>query len=313
MIKITTFEDIIRAIFDGDWYRSHYPDIANTGIDPLAHYLSFGLAEGRDPNRFFDSHWYRQTYPDVAAAGIPPFLHYLQFGASELRNPHPRFDAAYYVFFHPEAAGNPLFFHATHGAAQGFATTRGFDIAAYLPAPGPPPALPAGLLVDVIIPVYRGLGETRRCLVSVLADHAAPRGDVIVIDDCSPEPALSAWLDRLNETGAIRLIRPPRNLGFVAAVNRGIQAAGDRDVALLNSDTEVPRGWLARLAAHAYAGARIATVSPFSNNATICSYPNRDGGDLAFGADLAAIDAATRAVNAGRSVEIPVTVGSCMY
>ncbi len=313
MIKITTFEDIIRAIFDGDWYRSHYPDIANTGIDPLAHYLSFGLAEGRDPNRFFDSHWYRQTYPDVAAAGIPPFLHYLQFGASELRNPHPRFDAAYYVFFHPEAAGNPLFFHATHGAAQGFATTRGFDIAAYLPAPGPPPALPAGLLVDVIIPVYRGLGETRRCLVSVLADHAAPRGDVIVIDDCSPEPALSAWLDRLNETGAIRLIRPPRNLGFVAAVNRGIQAAGDRDVALLNSDTEVPRGWLARLAAHAYAGARIATVSPFSNNATICSYPNRDGGDLAFGADLAAIDAATRAVNVGRSVEIPVTVGSCMY
>ncbi len=313
MIRITTFEDIIRAIFDGEWYRSHYPDIANTGIDPLSHYLSFGLAEGRDPNRFFDSQWYRQTYPDVAAAGIPPFLHYLQFGASELRNPHPRFDAAYYVFLHPEAAGNPLFFHATHGAAQGFPTARGFDLAAYLPSPGPAPALPPGLLVDVVIPVYRGLRETRRCLAAVLADLAAPLGDVIVIDDCSPEPALSAWLDRLNETGAIRLIRPPRNLGFVAAVNRGIQAAGDRDVVLLNSDTEVPRGWLKRLAAHAYGGARIATVSPFSNNATICSYPNLDGGELPPPLDFAAIDAATRAVNVGRAVDIPVTVGSCMY
>ncbi len=313
MIRLTTLEDIVRALFDEDWYRSRYPDIASSGTDPLAHYLFFGLAEGRDPNRFFDSHWYRQTYPDVAAAGIPPLLHYLQFGAGELRDPHPRFDAAYYVFLHPEAAGNPLFFHITHGAAQGFVTARGFDRAAYLPSPGPPPTLPPDILVDVVIPVYRGLAETRRCLVSVLEDRSAPLGDVIVIDDCSPEPALSSWLDRLNEAGAIRLIRPPRNLGFVAAANRGMQAAGMRDVVLLNSDTMVPRGWLARLAAHAYAGTRIATVSPFSNNATICSYPSLDGGGLAFGRDFAEIDAAAQAVNAGRTAELPVTVGSCMY
>lgn len=314
MIKLPTFADVIRALFDGDWYRTHYPDVANSGTDPLNHYLSFGFAEGRDPNRFFDGRWYRQTYPDVASAGIPPILHYLQFGAQELRNPHPRFDAPYYVYLHPEAAANPLFYHVTHGAAQGYATARAFDLAAHLPAaPGPRPAPPPEIVVDVVIPVYRGVEETRRCLASVFADRAPPLGDVIVIDDCSPEPALSAWLDEMNESGAIRLIRPPRNLGFVEAANRGMQAAGGRDVVLLNSDTEVPRGWLSRLAAHAYAGARIATVSPFSNNATICSYPDLQGGGLAFGLELAEIDAATKAVNAGRAVDVPVGVGSCMY
>ena len=111
--------------------------------------------------------------------------------------------------------------------------------------------------MDVVIPVYRGRAETKRCLDSVLADTARPAGRVIVVDDQSPEPALSALLDRLAAAGRIVLLRNPANRGFVASVNRGIQAAGSHDVALLNSDTEVPQGWLARLAGHAYAAPRI--------------------------------------------------------
>ena len=84
-------------------------------------------------------------------------------------------------------------------------------------------------------------------------------------------------------------------------------------MALLNSDTEVPQGWLRRLAAQAYAEPRIASVSPFSNNATICGYPRDEGGPLPLGLDLGTIDAACRSVNAGRSVAVPTTVGFCMY
>ena len=40
-------------------------------------------------------------------------------------------------------------------------------------------------------------------------------------------------------------MRNRRNRGFVASVNSGIEAAGTHDVVLLNSDTEVPPGWLA--------------------------------------------------------------------
>jgi GT2 family glycosyltransferase len=126
--------------------------------------------------------------------------------------------------------------------------------------------------VDVVIPAYRGLAQTQRCIGTVLADPLRPAGRVIVVDDQSPEPRLSAWLDRQATDGQITLVRNQRNLGFVASVNIGIEEAGTQDVVLLNSDTEVPSGWIARLAGHAYVTSRVASVSPSSNNATICGY-----------------------------------------
>src|SRR6185437_14887509 len=99
----------------------------------------------------------------------------------------------------------------------------------------------------------------------------------------------------------------------VASVNRGMQLSGTADVALLNSDTVVPPGWLRRLAGHAYAERRVASVSPFSNNATICSYPHEQGGPMPMGLSVDEMDAACREANGGRSVEVPTTVGFCMY
>ncbi|HET6183054.1 MAG TPA: glycosyltransferase [Acetobacteraceae bacterium] len=306
-------EDHIRLLFDRDFYLARYNDIAALELEPLKHYILYGLHEGRDPNPFFDGAWYREQNPDVAASGIHPLLHYLRVGGAELRNPHPRFDAAFYVEQHPEAALNPLLFHMLLGRARGFATEPPFDAALFLPSQRKPYAPPRDLVVDVVVPCYRGLEETRRCLASVLADPDRPRGRVLVIDDASPEPALAAYLDALAAAGRVVLLRNQRNLGFVASANRGIAAAGCADVALLNSDAEVPRGWLRRLAGHAYAAPRIASVSPWSNNATICSYPGIGGGEPAFGLGVGAIDRAAQEANAGRQVPVPVTVGFCMY
>ncbi len=305
--------DALAGFFDADWYQSRYPDVAASGLEPLHHFIYYGAAEGRDPNRFFDSAWYVMHYPDVAFTGLHPLLHYLQSGAAELRNPHPRFDASYYVDQHPEAAGNPLLYHLMHGVARGWLTEKPISLRDYLPSTAEPPAAPRNVVVDVIIPVYRGLTQTQRCIHAVLTDTARPAGRIIVIDDRTPEPKLAAWLDRLAADGRIELIRNRRNQGFVASANIGIAAAGENDVALLNSDTEVPNGWLARLAGHAYAVPRVASVSPFSNNATICSYPRIEGSDPAFGLPVGVIDAACRTANAGRHVEVPTTVGFCMY
>ena len=230
-------------------------------------------------------------------------------GAAELRNPHPRFDAAYYVDQHPEAAANPLLYHLLFGVARGWLTEKPIAIRDYLPSGDVSPVAPADVVVDIVIPVYRGLAQTRRCIESVLADADRPAGRVIAVDDHSPDPKLSAWLDSLAAEGRIQLVRNRRNRGFVASVNIGIEAAGTHDVVLLNSDTEVANGWLARLAGHAYATPRVASVSPFSNNATICSYPRIAGGPPAFGLGVAELDAACHAANAGRRVELPTTVG----
>ena len=113
--------------------------------------------------------------------------------------------------------------------------------------------------------------------------------------------------------GRITLVENQQNQGFVGSANEGMRASG-RDVVLLNSDTLVFGDWLDRLQACAYAEERTATVTPFSNNATICSYPgfcahNR----LSASIDLAALDAVFASVNCGRSVDIPTAVGFCMY
>ncbi|MEJ0016324.1 MAG: glycosyltransferase [Acetobacteraceae bacterium] len=314
--ELTSLADLGEALggfFDAEWYQSRYPDVAASGGEPLHHFVHYGAAEGRDPNRFFDSAWYLAHYPDVANSGQHPLLHYLQMGAAELRNPHPRFDAAYYVDQHPEAAANPLLYHLLFGVARAWLTEKPVAIRDWLPSYAAAPVAPEGITVDIVIPVYRGLAQTRRCINSVLADPDRPAGRVIAVDDQSPEPKLSAWLDRLAAAGQITLVRNRSNMGFVASVNIGIEAAGSNDVALLNSDTEVARGWVSRLAGHAYAIPRVASVSPFSNNATICGYPRIAGGPPAFGLDAAALDAACLAANAGRSVDLPTTVGFCMY
>ena len=311
--SLRELEQVLTGFFDAEWYLTRYPDVATCGLEPVAHFLQWGAAEGRDPNRWFDSRRYLQRYPDVAAAGSPPLLHYMVTGAAELRNPHPRFDAAWYADQHPEAAGNPLLHHVLFGQARGWPTEPVVNIADYLPSAAAPFTCPADVQVDVVVPAYRGLDETRRCLESVLADPDRPDGRVIVVDDHSPEADLSAWLDTLAAAGRITVLRNRRNLGFVASANRGIEAAGRHDVALLNSDTEVPAGWLRRLAAQAYAAPQVASASPFSNNATICGYPSNEARPLPLGLDLATIDTACRAVNAGRSVAVPTTVGSCMY
>lgn len=166
--------------------------------------------------------------------------------------------------------------------------------------------------VDVIIPVYRGLEETRRCIESVLAQPLATQVEVIVIEDASPEPELVAWLDTIADR--VTLLRNDRNLGFVGTVNRGMALHPERDVLLLNSDTEVAGDWLDRIQRAAYEHARIASVTPFSNSATICSYPVFcQDNDLPEGMDTAAMDALCQRANAGQRVDIPTAVGFCMY
>lgn len=169
--------------------------------------------------------------------------------------------------------------------------------------------------VVVIIPVYRGLEETERCLSSVLSSKNSCPYQLIVINDGSPEPEITALLGKLGEQYAhLRVLHNDENLGFVKTVNRGMRIAGKADVLLLNSDTVVANNWLDRFVAQAYSDPRIGTVTPFSNNATICSYPNINGWRaLPRGESVAELDAAFAIANRGQSVEIPTAVGFCMY
>lgn len=167
-------------------------------------------------------------------------------------------------------------------------------------------------LVDVIVPVYRGLGQTRDCLRSVLESKQSTPFELIIINDASPEDELTDYLRSLSDSGAITLLENAENLGFVSTINRGIALHPDRDVVLLNSDTRVNGDWLDRLKTCAYRKDNIGTVTPLSNNATICSYP-RFCEDNELPENLVDIDRLCRLANAGQDVDIPTAVGFCMF
>jgi GT2 family glycosyltransferase len=86
------------------------------------------------------------------------------------------------------------------------------------------------------------------------------------------------------------------------------------DVLLLNSDTEVANDWLDRIRAPPMATAKVASVTPFSNNATICSYPRFCSDNACPPAtDTARLDALCAQTNPGAVVDVPTGVGFCMY
>jgi GT2 family glycosyltransferase/glycosyltransferase involved in cell wall biosynthesis len=173
--------------------------------------------------------------------------------------------------------------------------------------------------VTIILPVYAGLDDVRRCVDSVIrhAPSTTTPFELLIIDDASPEPELSELVDQTaaRDLGfAVEVVRNPHNRGFVGSVNLGFDhAAGD--VVVLNADTVVTEGWLDRLVDAASADG-VATVTPLTNSGSICTLPRSIVDAFALDADSARIDecgAFLVRFGAGVRPDIITGVGFCMY
>lgn len=169
--------------------------------------------------------------------------------------------------------------------------------------------------VDIVIPIYNARDFTVRCIESVLA-HATGDWRLILVNDASTQAGVAEDLARFaaEHPKKIVLLTNEVNLGFVMTANRGMREAKGRDVLLLNSDTEVFSGFLDRLRAAAWAEQTTGILTPFSNNATLCSIPNigvdnpiPEGFTPARFAELVA------AASKRRRPELVTGVGFCMY
>lgn len=169
--------------------------------------------------------------------------------------------------------------------------------------------------VEIVLPVYGGLDVLQRCLNSLFTAQCRTPWHLTLINDASPQAEVGPWLRELAlKHPEITVLTNARNLGFVGTVNLGMRLAGRRDVVLLNSDTEVANDWLDRLHRAAWTAPRVATVTPFSNNATICSHPRFcEDNPMPHGQTTASLDRLFAQTNAGHTLDIPTGVGFCMY
>jgi len=209
-----------------------------------------------------------------------------------------------------------------------FLTEQGFRFASLTPRPFlraasglayfhersvPPLSAP----VSVVVPVYGG----KRFLYSFfrsLFEGTDARHPLILVDDGNPDRSVSAYLAALEGSrDNVVVIRNATNQGYLKSVSLGVEMATRRNpdghVVLLNTDVEVPVGWLERLIAPIEHNNRVASVTPFTNSGTICGFPMMpDDNEPFLDASVDEIDHIFSKLRDVSSIEIPTGVGFCL-
>ena len=166
--------------------------------------------------------------------------------------------------------------------------------------------------VSVIVPIYNNPEELQRCIDSVLRCTNLPF-ELILVDDCSLDPAIAALLEKYDAHSVVRILRNRTNQGFVRSANIGMKAT-EHDVVLLNSDTEVTTRWLQKLMIAAYSDPEVATVTPFSNAGGAFSVPEIGvNAPLPFPFTVLKIARLTERLSSCAYPQVPTGNGFCMY
>lgn len=86
-VSVSNAERIAASgLFDELWYLHRYPEVADSGLSAIEHFIQIGADKGYSPSALFDTRWYLQTYADVAQGSINPLLHYILHGKAEQRH-----------------------------------------------------------------------------------------------------------------------------------------------------------------------------------------------------------------------------------
>lgn len=126
--------------------------------------------------------------------------------------------------------------------------------------------------VDIIIPIYNAYEDLTICLESLYKNTNLKENRLILINDNSPDERIKPYLEQQRGENII-VIHNESNKGFSNNINIGMAQSEENDVILLNSDTILTANWVEKIVACAYREPSIGTVTPLSNNATLCSVP----------------------------------------
>ena len=170
--------------------------------------------------------------------------------------------------------------------------------------------------LDIIIPVYNAYDEFVECIRSIRENTDLDLHRLVIIDDASTDIRIKKYLCKLRDEmvgSNLYLIFNDTNYGYTKSVNMGL-GLSEKDVIILNSDVVVTPNWIEKLQRAAYVDSSIATVTPFSNNATICSIPVFcKNNTIPAGFDVCSFSEFIDKISLRYYPEIPTGVGFCMY
>lgn len=120
--------------------------------------------------------------------------------------------------------------------------------------------------VSVVLVTWNNLGFTQQCVDSLRADESWPAVEWIFVDNGSTDDTPGYLRTLATQDSRVRVIFNQDNRGFAAANNQGLEAARGEILVLLNNDTVVPPGWLARLVRNLHGEPDIGLIGPVTNN-----------------------------------------------
>lgn len=131
-------------------------------------------------------------------------------------------------------------------------------------------------VVDIVLPVYGALRNVKDCIQSVL-EHTRWPYRLIVIDDCSPDKQVGAFLAEVNKLSRVDVLYNKKNRGFAATVNRGMRYGNGKYICVLNSDVIVTPNWLTKLILSLESDPKNQIVNPVTNNTALINVPMQPG------------------------------------
>jgi len=204
------------GLFDREWYLKQYPDVAETKMDPIKHYLRYGAAEGRDPNAEFSTWGYLDTYPDVSAHGANPFIHYVQYGQAEGRALLRKDYAAWIDDYDRLSDEDRQVFRR--------------EIERFASKP----------TISILMPVYNTNRNYLERAINSVIGQSYPNWELCISDDASTLPHVRETLEAFARSDSRIKVAYRKSNGHIAAnSNSALELATGDYVALLDHDDEL--------------------------------------------------------------------------
>ncbi|MEZ5937923.1 MAG: glycosyltransferase family 2 protein [Hyphomonadaceae bacterium] len=103
---------------------------------------------------------------------------------------------------------------------------------------------------SVVVPVYNHYGYLRECLSSIALQSVDGGVEIVIADDCSPDPRVRGLLEQFAEkVPGVKLVLHDKNVGISENQNSAVRAASGRYIAFVDCDDAIKADALSIVAA----------------------------------------------------------------
>lgn len=128
-------------------------------------------------------------------------------------------------------------------------------------------------LTSIIIPCFNRINFTRLCLENIFKYSSKPF-ELILINNGSNDGTGEYFEDLQNKHDNVKIISNGINIGYGAACNQGIKAAGGTYLLFMHNDVVVAENWLSRLLKVGNSYKEAGIITPVTNAASGVQFVN---------------------------------------